>query len=337
MDWATASEIAAAVKRGQSALVGRRGRAGAHRCARIDALNAFTAVVADRARTKARAIDAGAEAGKPLGPLAGVPFAVKNLFDVQGLTTRRGLQDQPRSAAGRARRNADRAAGSCGRRSGRRAQHGRIRLRLHRRECPRRTVAQSARPHPHDRRLVRRLRRRGRRRAGAAVARLRHQRFDPRAVVVLRTVRAEADLWPAVARAHVSVRRQPRSSRTVGAQRRRPGARLRRDAGRRCRRPGLRGATGRACRARCSIRASKGLRIAVAGGYFRKGMFPGGARGRRPRSRAALDVTREIEIPEARARALRRLRHHRDRRRGAASRPAAQPRRATSIRPCATG
>ena len=36
---------------------------------------------------------------------------------------------------------------------------------------------------------------------GADRARLRHQRLDPRAVVVLRHVRIEADLWPAVARA----------------------------------------------------------------------------------------------------------------------------------------
>ena len=53
-------------------------------------LNAFTDVTADRARTKARAIDATIAAGKAVGPLAGVPFAVKNLFDVQGLSTRAG-------------------------------------------------------------------------------------------------------------------------------------------------------------------------------------------------------------------------------------------------------
>src|SRR5437667_5668919 len=53
-------------------------------------LNAFTDVTADRARTKARAIDAAVAAGKNAGPLAGVPFAVKNLFDVQGLSTRAG-------------------------------------------------------------------------------------------------------------------------------------------------------------------------------------------------------------------------------------------------------
>jgi aspartyl-tRNA(Asn)/glutamyl-tRNA(Gln) amidotransferase subunit A len=53
-------------------------------------LNAFTDVTADRARAKARAIDAALAAGETVGPLAGVPFAVKNLFDVKGLATRAG-------------------------------------------------------------------------------------------------------------------------------------------------------------------------------------------------------------------------------------------------------
>ena len=53
-------------------------------------LNAFTDVTADRARAKARSVDAAIAAGKSPGPLAGVPFAVKNLFDVQGLPTRAG-------------------------------------------------------------------------------------------------------------------------------------------------------------------------------------------------------------------------------------------------------
>ena len=35
--------------------------------------------------------------GQPLGPLAGVPFAVKNLFDVDGPADARRLQDQPRA------------------------------------------------------------------------------------------------------------------------------------------------------------------------------------------------------------------------------------------------
>lgn len=53
-------------------------------------LNTFTDVTADRARARARAIDADIAAGKTVGPLAGVPFAVKNLFDIAGLPTRAG-------------------------------------------------------------------------------------------------------------------------------------------------------------------------------------------------------------------------------------------------------
>jgi 1-carboxybiuret hydrolase len=53
-------------------------------------LNAFTDVAADRARAKAKAVDVAIAAGQSVGPLAGVPFAVKNLFDVQGLSTRAG-------------------------------------------------------------------------------------------------------------------------------------------------------------------------------------------------------------------------------------------------------
>jgi 1-carboxybiuret hydrolase len=75
------------------------------RIARYDGiLNSFTDVTADRARARARAVDAAIAAGKNPGPLAGVPFAVKNLFDVQGLSTRagskinRGLKPSPRDA-----------------------------------------------------------------------------------------------------------------------------------------------------------------------------------------------------------------------------------------------
>jgi aspartyl-tRNA(Asn)/glutamyl-tRNA(Gln) amidotransferase subunit A len=50
-------------------------------------LNAFTTVTADRARAKAAALDAAIAAGSRPGPLAGVPFAVKNLIDIEGLST----------------------------------------------------------------------------------------------------------------------------------------------------------------------------------------------------------------------------------------------------------
>ncbi|WP_036001857.1 AtzE family amidohydrolase [Bradyrhizobium yuanmingense] len=86
----TASEIASAVAgRKMSALDATE--AALARIERHDGiLNSFTDVTAERARAKARAIDADIAAGRNVGPLAGVPFAVKNLFDVAGLSTRAG-------------------------------------------------------------------------------------------------------------------------------------------------------------------------------------------------------------------------------------------------------
>jgi AtzE family amidohydrolase len=53
-------------------------------------LNCFTAVIGERAGARAQAIDRDRGSNKRLGPLAGVPFAVKNLFDVAGLATLAG-------------------------------------------------------------------------------------------------------------------------------------------------------------------------------------------------------------------------------------------------------
>ena len=58
--------------------------------ARNDAINAFTAVAEERALAAAQAVDDAGRAGRDPGPLAGVPFAVKNLFDVKGITTLAG-------------------------------------------------------------------------------------------------------------------------------------------------------------------------------------------------------------------------------------------------------
>jgi aspartyl-tRNA(Asn)/glutamyl-tRNA(Gln) amidotransferase subunit A len=53
-------------------------------------LNCFTDRTFTRARAEAAAVDSSIAAGKATGPLAGVPIAVKNLFDVAGLPTRAG-------------------------------------------------------------------------------------------------------------------------------------------------------------------------------------------------------------------------------------------------------
>ena len=88
--WASAAEIAQAVADGKTTAVEVVQAALARIAERDKALNAFTAVTRERALAKARAIDADRAAGRALGPLAGVPFAVKNLFDVAGLATLAG-------------------------------------------------------------------------------------------------------------------------------------------------------------------------------------------------------------------------------------------------------
>ncbi|MFK4652255.1 AtzE family amidohydrolase [Bradyrhizobium japonicum] len=86
----TAADIAKAVAGGKMSALDATEAALARIKQHDGVLNSFTDVTADRARAKARAIDADIAAGKEVGPLAGVPFAVKNLFDVAGLPTRAG-------------------------------------------------------------------------------------------------------------------------------------------------------------------------------------------------------------------------------------------------------
>jgi len=151
-------------------------------------------VTEERARAKAAALDARRAQGGALGPLAGVPFAVKNLFDVAGLPTLAG------SKINREHAPATRDAALIERLEAAGAilvgalNMGEYAYDFTGRECARRPLAQSARYAPHDRRLLRRLRRRGRRPARSARARLRHQRLDPRARLALRHFRAQANL-----------------------------------------------------------------------------------------------------------------------------------------------
>ena len=58
--------------------------------AQNDTLNCFTSVLAEQAIADADRVDQAIAAGNDPGPLAGVPFAVKDLFDVAGLTTLAG-------------------------------------------------------------------------------------------------------------------------------------------------------------------------------------------------------------------------------------------------------
>lgn len=99
-EWSSASDIADAVSsRKMSALDATNG--ALMRIAANDGkLNSFTDLVAERARATARGIDATIANGGKVGSLAGVPFAVKNLFDISGLPTRAGSKinrDRPPS------------------------------------------------------------------------------------------------------------------------------------------------------------------------------------------------------------------------------------------------
>jgi aspartyl-tRNA(Asn)/glutamyl-tRNA(Gln) amidotransferase subunit A len=88
--WATASEIAQAVNAGTLSATTVVEETLGVISARDPLLNAFTNVTDTRARKRAEMLDSRRAQGQPLGPLAGVPFAVKNLFDVAGLPTLAG-------------------------------------------------------------------------------------------------------------------------------------------------------------------------------------------------------------------------------------------------------
>ena len=66
------------------------------------ALNAWTEVTGPRMLKEASAIDAQRQRGETLPPLAGIPYAIKNLFDVAGHTTLAGaslFSDRPAARA----------------------------------------------------------------------------------------------------------------------------------------------------------------------------------------------------------------------------------------------
>jgi aspartyl-tRNA(Asn)/glutamyl-tRNA(Gln) amidotransferase subunit A len=60
----------------------------------------FWSIDADRARADAAAIDADRNSGRALGPLAGVPIAVKDSYAVAGLTSTLGLSTPPADGGG---------------------------------------------------------------------------------------------------------------------------------------------------------------------------------------------------------------------------------------------
>jgi len=93
-----AGEIADGVRSGRQSAVSIIEAALAAAAGSGVALCAVTRVLRERAMARAARIDAQVLAGEDPGPLAGVPFAVKDLFDVAGLPTTAGaamLEDAP--------------------------------------------------------------------------------------------------------------------------------------------------------------------------------------------------------------------------------------------------
>lgn len=98
-----ASEIAGLVRRGVTTATD----VVSQHLDRVNALNpelnAFTAVAAEQARAAARAVDDALARGEEVGPLAGVPFSVKDVIAVAGLALEGG---SPVLAGNRALRDA---------------------------------------------------------------------------------------------------------------------------------------------------------------------------------------------------------------------------------------
>jgi AtzE family amidohydrolase len=86
----TAAEIAGDVRHGRRSAVDIAKCALSLVAVRDPALNAFTATLRDRALEAADAVDAAVRQGRDPGPLAGVPFAVKNLYDIEEIVTLAG-------------------------------------------------------------------------------------------------------------------------------------------------------------------------------------------------------------------------------------------------------
>jgi aspartyl-tRNA(Asn)/glutamyl-tRNA(Gln) amidotransferase subunit A len=103
--WDSTATIAAAVTAGRVSATHIIEATLARIRERDPLLNSFTAVTERRALARAQALDAARARGERLPMLAGVPFAVKNLFDIAGLPTlagskiNRDLPPAPRDAA----------------------------------------------------------------------------------------------------------------------------------------------------------------------------------------------------------------------------------------------
>jgi aspartyl-tRNA(Asn)/glutamyl-tRNA(Gln) amidotransferase subunit A len=90
MQGETASAIAADIAAGKRSAAATIEAALARIAKFNPKVNAFTAITSERAIARAHQIDATRAQGRTLSALAGVPFAVKDLYDIEGHTTLAG-------------------------------------------------------------------------------------------------------------------------------------------------------------------------------------------------------------------------------------------------------
>jgi Asp-tRNA(Asn)/Glu-tRNA(Gln) amidotransferase A subunit family amidase len=90
LHWASVSELSRSIATKEVSPV-EVVRAHLERIAALDArLRCFITVTGEAALERARAAEAALAGGKILGPLHGVPFALKDLFDTAGVRTTGG-------------------------------------------------------------------------------------------------------------------------------------------------------------------------------------------------------------------------------------------------------
>jgi aspartyl-tRNA(Asn)/glutamyl-tRNA(Gln) amidotransferase subunit A len=92
IEFATISELSAGIRAGALSPV-KLAETCLERIAALDKrLHAFIAVTRDRALAEARAAELLLRGGHDLGPLHGIPYAVKDLYDVKGVATTAGTR-----------------------------------------------------------------------------------------------------------------------------------------------------------------------------------------------------------------------------------------------------
>ena len=166
-------------------------------------LHAFVLVTKERALADAERADREIKSGIDKGPMHGIPYALKDIYATAGIRTtchsKLLIDNIPAEDCVVEAKFKAGGAVLLGKLATHEFAHRRAELRS---AVP--AGAQSLEPRPFHRRVVVRLGRGRRRRPGAHRHGLGHWRLDPRAGLLLRHRRAQADLWPGLAARRLS-------------------------------------------------------------------------------------------------------------------------------------